>query len=100
LFFIVVVYSFFSFSLLFSFFSGASSPAYSSSGFLLATNGHQIRVSIGTGFTDAAFNCTSIITSNAFHHVVVTRSSGLVTVYLDGSVEVNKNRIKTEAKRK
>jgi hypothetical protein len=66
---------------------GAYSPSYSNSGLLIGINGGLLRVSIGQPFTDSLFNCSSIITTNTWHHIVVTRSSNVVTGYLDGSVE-------------
>jgi hypothetical protein len=100
LFFFIIILFFFFFS--FSWFTGsptngwiwllnhgAYSPSgsYSNSGILIGINGGLLRVSIGTPFHDSLFNCSSIITTNTWHHIVVTRSNSIVTGYLDGSVE-------------
>jgi hypothetical protein len=66
----ISIFLFFFFFLLFRLLTyGASTPAYSSSGLILSTNGNNIRVSIGIGFVDAANNCSSLITNNGYNHI-------------------------------
>jgi hypothetical protein len=66
-----------------------SQAGLSSNGLVIGTNGNQLRVSIGSFFTDASGYCTSIMTSTAYHHVVVSRIGNTVSTYLDGKLDCN-----------